>query len=190
MRSDVLIKRLFLLTKLIYKPIIMLGAYSIYAMAIGNEHRVYADIHSNSILKAILYMDSLVPFETVFNTMKDNIMNFNHSGVVNTVTLFTVIPFIPMLLGGFFKGLGGLFVNCAPYFFVDWVYKDTGAYAETTLGEGFWTFLFAILIRLFFAWLLYNFSPIILAVSWVWNLIQFLFFWPGRAKKAESYGEV
>ncbi len=184
MNKEVLLKRLFLLTKLIYKPLVFLAGYLIFCAAIADDHRIYADIHSDKLYAPFVYLLKLMPFKDVFQAYKDSMVTLEHSGVANAVTLFMAIPFIPIIVGGFFRGLGGLFSACAPYFFIDYVYRDTGAYADTEFGMGFWMFIISIAIRLFFCYLLYQASPFILVISWVWNLIQFLFFWPGRARNA------
>lgn len=184
--KSVIIKRIYLLTKIIYKPLVLLGGYIIFAAAIGDDAQIYADLHTDKLIDPFIYLIKLLPFKDVFEAYKESMLVIPHSGVATAVTLFTAIPFIPILFGCITKGMGSYFMYCSQYFFVDYVYRDSGKFAYTEMGEGFFSLIIALAVRLAVAFALYEASPFILVVSWVWNVIQLLFFWPGRAKKAEA----
>lgn len=179
--KSIIFRRLLLLLKLIYKPLVLLSGYGLFAAMIADANRIYADIPGvEHAYQAILWCVRNLPVRDVLETYKNEMLTFDHFGVANTITLFTMIPFIPLLLGGFFKGLGAFFLDCSQYFYIDYVYRDTGQYAFSEEGPGFLMLLLGIMLRVTLIILFIEISPAVLIISWFYNLIQFLFFKPGR----------
>ena len=175
MKGRVLFRRLILLLKLIYKPIFLIAGYGLYALSMMNDNRIYVEKPEiKTMWQLIVWSAKQVPLKEALLSYKDAMLTFNHRGMAGTITLFMAIPFIPLLLKAMFKGMGRYVAYWSQYLIVDYVYKDTSAYAYSDWGIGLHMIIGGFAIRFALGAILYEAAPVVLVISWFWNLIQFL----------------
>lgn len=171
-----LMRRLTLLFKLIYKPLLVLAGYAVYAAYMASDNRIFIDDQqiNGHLIAGMKYIFQVIPVKDVLTSYKDAMLTLDHRGLAGSITLFMAVPFIPLFLKVLFHGMGGLISYCGPTLWVDYVYKDTGEYADTQMGAGGYLLIFGLILRVALAGVLFEASPVLLVVTWFYNLIQFL----------------
>ncbi len=170
-----IIRRIILILRLIYKPLLFAAGYAIYAASIISDNRIFAELPENGNAFALIwhYMRQL-PAKEVLDSYIQSMLHFSQSGIAGTINLFMAIPFIPLIFAAMFKGMGKYAEYCSQQVFrVTYIYRD-GTSTTTTEAPGFWMLLGGLLIRFLLAGVVYLASPFILVVSWFFNWAQLL----------------
>ena len=170
-----IIRRIILICRLIYKPLFLVAGYALYAASVISDNRIFAELPENGNAFALIwhYMRQL-PVKEVLSSYIGAMLTFSQSGMAGTINLFMAIPFIPLIFAAMFKGMGKYAEYCSQCVFkVTYIYTD-GSRKTVTEVPGFWMLIGGLLIRFLLAGVVYLASPIILIVSWFFNLAQFL----------------